>query len=65
MACGVTVLGVTLAVLAGYPFGCIRFRGSTAIFYLVLLGIVVPLEPVLISLYYNLKDVDLSTPTRA
>jgi raffinose/stachyose/melibiose transport system permease protein len=59
VAVGATALCLTLSVLAGYAFGCIRFRGSTAIFYVVLLGIVVPLEPVLISLYYNLRDANL------
>jgi raffinose/stachyose/melibiose transport system permease protein len=59
VAIGVTLLCGTLSVVAGYAFGCIRFRGSNALFYLILLGIVVPLEPVLISLYYNLKDASL------
>jgi len=60
VALGATVLCGALSVLAGYAFGCIRFRGSTPIFYVILLGIVVPLEPVLISLYYNLRDVSLT-----
>jgi raffinose/stachyose/melibiose transport system permease protein len=60
VALGATLLCLTLSVLAGYAFGCIRFRGSTVLFYVILLGIVVPVEPVLISLYYNFRDASLT-----
>ena len=60
VAVGTTTLCLVLSVLAGYAFGCMRFRGSTAIFYVILLGIIVPLEPVVISLYYNFQRVSLT-----
>jgi raffinose/stachyose/melibiose transport system permease protein len=60
VAVGVTIVGVTLSVLAGYAFGCLRFRGSTVLFYLILLGLIVPLEPVLISLYFNFLGLRLT-----
>jgi raffinose/stachyose/melibiose transport system permease protein len=60
VAVGTTALCVTLCVLAGYAFGCLRFRGSTALFYIILLGLIVPIEPVVISLYYNFKKFSLT-----
>ena len=59
VAIGTTALCLVLSVCAGYAFGCMRFRGSTVLFYLVLLGLIVPLEPVVISLYYTFLDVSL------
>jgi raffinose/stachyose/melibiose transport system permease protein len=60
VALGTTALCLTLSVPAGYVFGCMRFRGSTLLFYLILLGIIVPLEPVIISLYYNFQSLSLT-----
>jgi raffinose/stachyose/melibiose transport system permease protein len=57
---GTTIVCVTLSVIAGYAFGCIRFRGSSVLFYVILLGLVIPLEPVVISLYYNFQDFSLT-----
>lgn len=56
---GTTALCLLLSVCAGYAFGCMRFRGASLIFYIVLLGMIVPLEPVVISLYYTFLDVSL------
>jgi raffinose/stachyose/melibiose transport system permease protein len=60
VAAGTTIGCVTLSVIAGYAFGCIRFRGSAVIFYVILLGLIVPLEPVVISLYHNFQDFSLT-----
>lgn len=55
-----TVLGVlVLACLAGYGIARYNFRGRTVIFYLFLLGIMVPFQSVMIPLYYNLRDYGL------
>jgi raffinose/stachyose/melibiose transport system permease protein len=56
---GTTALCLLLSVCAGYAFGCMRFRGASVLFYIVLLGMIVPLEPVVISLYYTFLDVNL------
>lgn len=56
---GTTALCLFLSVTAGYAFGCMRFRGASVIFYIVLLGMIVPLEPVVISLYYTFLNVNL------
>ncbi len=59
VACGAMALSVTLSTAAGYAFGCLRFRGADALFYFILLGIVVPVEPVLISLYFDMRRLAL------
>ena len=40
----VVVISGLLSILAGYAFGMLRFRGDQALFYLFLLGLMVPLE---------------------
>lgn len=56
----VVVLSATFASLAGYAFGTMRFRGSTALFYLLLLGLMVPSEAIVIPLYYDLRSIGLT-----
>ena len=56
----VVVLATLLSILAGYAFGMMRFRGSTALFYLMLLGLMVPLEATIVPLYYDLRDLSLT-----
>ena len=48
------------SVLAGYAFGMLRFRGQQVLFYLLLVGLVVPLESTIVPLYYDLRDVNLT-----
>jgi raffinose/stachyose/melibiose transport system permease protein len=60
VAVGTTALCLVLSIPAGYVFGCMRFRGSTPLFYIILLGIIVPMEPVVISLYYNFQQLSLT-----
>ena len=54
------VLSTLLSILAGYAFGMMRFRGSSALFYLMLLGLMVPLEATIVPLYYDLRDLSLT-----
>ncbi|MGH3356144.1 MAG: carbohydrate ABC transporter permease [Nocardioidaceae bacterium] len=56
----VVVISAALASLAGYAFGTMRFRGSGLLFYLLLLGLMVPSEAVVVPLYYDLKALDLT-----
>jgi raffinose/stachyose/melibiose transport system permease protein len=49
-------LATTLSILAGYAFGTMRFPGSEAIFYVMLLGIMVPAEALVIALYFDLRS---------
>jgi raffinose/stachyose/melibiose transport system permease protein len=53
---GVVVLTSLLAVLAGYAFAFMRFPGRTVLFYVMLLGLVLPAEAFVIPLYYDLRD---------
>jgi raffinose/stachyose/melibiose transport system permease protein len=49
-------LATTVSVLAGYAFGTMRFRGSEVIFYVMLLGIMIPAEALVVALYFDLRS---------
>ncbi|PFG29736.1 carbohydrate ABC transporter permease [Paramicrobacterium agarici] len=55
----VVTLTVVLSSLSGYAFGTMRFPGSTPLFYLFLLGIMVPAEVIVVPLFYDLRDIGL------
>jgi raffinose/stachyose/melibiose transport system permease protein len=63
VAATVTIVSAVLSTLAGYAFGTMRFRGSEALFYLLLIGLIFPYEATVIPLYYVFRDVGL-TDTR-
>jgi len=44
VAVSVVVASTLLSILSGYAFGLMRFRGSTALFYVFLIGLMVPAE---------------------
>lgn len=55
-----TVAGVVvLSCLAGYAFGRLRFFGSTILFFLFLLGLMVPFQSIMIPMYYDLQALKL------
>ena len=55
------VSGATLlSILSGYAFGVMRFRGSTVLFYVFLLGLMVPEEAMIVPLYFDLRDLRLT-----
>jgi raffinose/stachyose/melibiose transport system permease protein len=56
----VVALSTLLSILAGYAFGMMRFRGEMLLFYLLLLGLMVPLEATIVPLYYDLRDLSLT-----
>ena len=56
----VVVLSVVLATLAGYAFARMSFRGSSVLFYLLLIGLTLPTEAFIIPLYFNLRTVGLT-----
>jgi raffinose/stachyose/melibiose transport system permease protein len=60
VAVSVVVVSTLFSVLAGYAFGMMRFRGHQALFYLILLGLMVPLEATIVPLYYDLRDANLT-----
>ena len=55
----VVVVAGFLSILAGYAFGMMRFRGSEVLFYVILLGLMIPTEAIIVPLYYDFRDLDL------
>lgn len=56
----VVTVATAVSILAGYAFGTMRFRGSTPLFYLFLLGIMVPTEAIIIPLFFDLRSAGLT-----
>ena len=57
---GVVVGTTILSILAGFAFGTMRFRGSDWLFYLMLVGMILPFEAVIVPLYYDLRALGLT-----
>lgn len=56
----VVLVSLILSTLAGYAFArWRRFRGSSLLFFLLLLGLMVPFEGVIIPLYYYMRALGL------
>ncbi|MBB5832896.1 carbohydrate ABC transporter permease [Brachybacterium aquaticum] len=56
----VVVAATALSILSGYAFGTMRFRGATALFYLFLLGMMIPAEATIIPLFFDLRTLGLT-----
>lgn len=56
----VVTLSTVFSIMAGYAFGTMEFRGSEVIFYLLLLGIMVPAEALVVALYFDLRSLGLT-----
>jgi raffinose/stachyose/melibiose transport system permease protein len=56
----VVVLTSFLSILSGYALGVMNAPGSTALFYVFLLGLIVPYEATIVPLYYDLRSVGLT-----
>ena len=56
----VVAFSTVFSIMAGYAFGMMRFRGEQALFYLFLLGLMVPLEATIVPLYYDFRDLALT-----
>jgi raffinose/stachyose/melibiose transport system permease protein len=54
------VISTVCSVLTGYAFGTMRFRGRTVLFYLFIVGLVMPFEATVIPLYYDLRTLGLT-----
>jgi raffinose/stachyose/melibiose transport system permease protein len=55
----VVTVSTLLSILSGYAFGLMRFRGATVLFYVFLLGLMVPVEAMVIPLYFDFRDLHL------
>ena len=60
VSASVVLVSVGLSILSGFAFGTMRFRGSTALFYLFLLGIMMPSEAIVVPLYFDLRTLGLT-----
>ena len=60
VAASVALVTAVLATPAGYAFGTMKFRGSSALFYLLLIGLIFPYEATVIPLYYVFNDVGIT-----
>jgi ABC-type glycerol-3-phosphate transport system permease component len=54
-----TLLVIMLSTMAGYAFARLPFRGRTVLFYLVVLGLLVPFFTYMIPLYFQLRTMGL------
>jgi raffinose/stachyose/melibiose transport system permease protein len=50
---------VLLSILGGYAFATMRFRGSKVIFYLFILGLIIPTEATIVPLFYDVQAMGL------
>jgi raffinose/stachyose/melibiose transport system permease protein len=50
---------VVLSIVAGYAFATMRFRGSKVLFYLFILGLIIPTEATIVPLYYDVRALGL------
>ena len=60
VAATVTIVSAALSLLTGYAFGTMRFRGSTLLFNIIILGLIFPYEATVIPLYYDFQDLNLA-----
>jgi raffinose/stachyose/melibiose transport system permease protein len=60
VAVPVVIVSLVLSIFTGYAFGTMKFAGSSALFYLFLIGIIFPYEALITPLYYDLRAVGLT-----
>jgi raffinose/stachyose/melibiose transport system permease protein len=56
----VVSVALVCSIMAGYAFGTMRFRGEQVLFYVFLLGIMVPTEAIIVPLYFDLRTLGLT-----
>ncbi len=56
----VVVIAVFCSIMAGYALGSMEFRGSQVVFYLFLLGIMIPTEAFIVPLFYDMRGFGLT-----
>ena len=59
----VVPVSAVLSILAGFALGTMRFRGVDAIFYLMLVGIMMPAEAIVVPLFFDLRRSASPTPS--
>lgn len=56
----VVLAAAVLSTLAGYAFGTMIFPGGSALYYLFLLGFMIPEEALVVPLYFDLRGIGLT-----
>ena len=59
VAVGVVIPSIVFSTMTGYAFARFRFKGSGILFAFFLLGLVVPLQALVVPLYYLLREMGL------
>lgn len=59
VAFGVVIPSLVFSCMSGYAFARYRFRGKSTIFVYLLLGLVVPLQALVIPLFYLMREIGL------
>jgi multiple sugar transport system permease protein len=55
----ITVMTVVLASLVGYALSRIPFRGRTMVFWLIMAGLMIPVEALIVPLFYEVNSFNL------
>ncbi|MFH5823901.1 carbohydrate ABC transporter permease [Georgenia sp. AZ-5] len=56
----VVAVATVCSIMAGYALGAFEFRGSQALFYLFLVGLMVPTEAIVVPLFFDFRTVGLT-----
>ena len=48
------------SIMSGYAFGTMQFKGEQVLFYVFLLGIMVPTEAIIVPLFFDLRSAGLT-----
>lgn len=56
----VVSVSTVVSIMSGYAFGLMRFRGAEALFYLILIGLMIPEEAMIVPLYYDFRSLRLT-----
>lgn len=59
VAVGVVVPSIAFSTMTGYALARFRFRGSNVVYLYLLLGLVVPLQALVVPIYYVLRELGL------
>ena len=59
VAAAMVPTSVLFSILGGFAFATMRFRGSKALFYLFILGLIIPTEATIVPLYYDIRALGL------
>lgn len=59
VAVGVVVPSIVFSTMTGYALARFRFRGSNVVYLYLLLGLVIPLQALVVPIYYVLRELGL------